>query len=135
MNGSEATYHPLKRDFRTFDWYRNFIQGLLDSGSYTWFAKLIAFGEVVIGIALIVGTFVGIAAFFDAFMNYNFIMAGSASTNGTMLVATVFLILAWKIAGYYGLDYRLLRKLGIPWTRLEEAETDTTEKIPMSAGA
>src|SRR5262245_28955259 len=25
----------------TFDWYRSFLQGLLDSGAYVWFAKLI----------------------------------------------------------------------------------------------
>jgi thiosulfate dehydrogenase [quinone] large subunit len=135
MNGSEATYHPLKRDFRTFDWYRNFIQGLLDSGSYTWFAKLIAFGEVVIGIALIVGTFVGIAAFFDAFMNYNFIMAGSASPSGAMLVATIFLVLAWKVAGYYGLDYYLLPRLGTPWSRETEANPELTEQKPVHAHA
>jgi thiosulfate dehydrogenase (quinone) large subunit len=104
----------------TFDWYRSFIQGLLDAGTYTWFAKLIAVGEVMIGVALIIGAFVGIAAFFGAFMNYNFIMAGSASTNGAMLVATIFLVLAWKIAGYYGLDYYLLAKLGTPWTRAKE---------------
>jgi len=106
----------------TFDWYRSFLQGLLDSGAYTWFAKLIAVGEVLIGVALILGMFVGIAAFLGAFMNYNFIMAGSASTNGAMLVATIFLILAWKIAGYYGADYFLLKWLGTPWGRGKKEE-------------
>jgi thiosulfate dehydrogenase (quinone) large subunit len=124
----------------TFDWYRSFLQGLLDSGSYTWFAKLIAFGELFIGIALIVGAFVGIAAFFGAFMNYNFIMAGSASTNGALLVAAIFLVLAWKVAGYYGLDYYLLPRLGTPWTRIKEhrAEAERSAesgKIRSSAGA
>jgi thiosulfate dehydrogenase [quinone] large subunit len=38
----------------TYDWYRSFIQGLLDTGSYVWFAKLIAIGETAIGIALVV---------------------------------------------------------------------------------
>jgi len=28
----------------TFGWYRSFLSGLLESGSYTWFAKLIAYG-------------------------------------------------------------------------------------------
>ncbi len=99
----------------SFDWYRSFIQGLLDSGSYVWFAKLIAFGEVLVGIGLIVGMFVGIAAFFAALMNWNFIMAGSASTNGLMLLGAMMLILAWKSAGYYGVDRFLLPKLGTPW--------------------
>jgi len=99
----------------TFDWYRSFISGLLESGSYTWFAKLVAYGELLIGIALIVGAFVGIAAFFGAAMNFNFIMAGTASSNGLLLILAVVLVLAWKVAGYYGADYFLLRRLGVPW--------------------
>ena len=98
-----------------YDWYRNFIQGMLDSGAYTWFAKLITFAEIAIGVALIVGAFVGVAAFFGGFMNWNFIMAGSASTNGLLGLAAVLLILAWKVAGWLGADYFLLRWLGVPW--------------------
>lgn len=99
----------------SFDWYRSFIQSLLDNGSYVWFAKLIAIGEVLVGLGLIVGLFVGIAAFFAALMNWNFIMAGSASTNGLMLLGAIVLVLAWKTAGYYGLDRFALPKLGTPW--------------------
>jgi thiosulfate dehydrogenase (quinone) large subunit len=98
-----------------FDWYRSFLQGLLDSGAYTWFAKLIALGETLIGIALILGLFVGIAAFFAALMNWNFVMAGAASTNALLGLAAVLLLLAWKVAGYYGLDRLLLPRLGTPW--------------------
>ena len=98
-----------------FDWYRTFLQGMVDNGSYVWFAKLIAIGELLIGVGLIVGAFVGIAAFFGALMNWNFIMAGSASTNGLLLVGAIVLVLAWKVAGYYGADYFLLRYLGTPW--------------------
>lgn len=99
----------------TFDWYRSFIQFMLDTQSYTWFAKVVAFGELLIGIALILGLFTGIAAFFGGFMNWNFIMAGSASSNGLLFLISVLLILAWKVAGYIGLDYFLLRYLGTPW--------------------
>src|SRR5512142_1459424 len=55
-----------------FDWYRGFIQGMLDAGSYVWFAKLVAVGEFAIGICLILGIFTGVAAFFGGFMNWNF---------------------------------------------------------------
>lgn len=105
-----------------YDWYRAFIQSLLDSGSYVWFAKLVAIGELLVGIALIIGAFVGIAAFFGAFMNWNFIMAGSASTNGLLGLAAVLLILAWKVAGYIGADYFLLPRLGTPWTPRRSSE-------------
>ncbi|MFO7321317.1 MAG: DoxX family membrane protein [Chloroflexota bacterium] len=117
-----------------FDWYRSFLQGMLDSGAYTWFAKVIVFGEIMVGVGLILGAFVGIAAFFGAFMNWNFIMAGTASTNGLLLVLSILLILAWKTAGYYGADYFLLRLLGTPWGRSKaETETATTAKSPSAA--
>ncbi len=102
-----------------FDWYRSFLQGMLNGGHYTWFAKLVTLGELAIGIGLIVGAFVGLAAFFGVVMNWNFIMAGSASTNGFLLVLAVLLVLAWKVAGYYGLDRVLLPILGTPWSRPE----------------
>jgi thiosulfate dehydrogenase [quinone] large subunit len=98
-----------------FDWYRNFIQGLLDAEAYTWFAPLVAYGELIVGIALILGAFTGIAAFFGAFMNWNFMMAGSASSNPMLFLVAILLILAWKVAGYIGADFYLLRWLGTPW--------------------
>lgn len=100
-----------------YDWYRAFIQLLLDTQATTWFAPLVAVGEVVIGVALIVGAFTGIAAFLGGFMNWNFIMAGAAASNGMMIVAAVLLVLAWKVAGWWGADRWLLPRLGTPWDR------------------
>jgi thiosulfate dehydrogenase [quinone] large subunit len=99
----------------SFDWYRAFLQMLLDTQSYTWFAKVVAYGEMLIGIALIIGAFTGIAAFFSGFMNWNFMMAGSASTNPMLFTIAVFLILAWKVSGAVGADFFLLRLIGTPW--------------------
>ena len=101
----------------TFDWYRSFLQSLLDAQAYTWFAKVIAYGEFLVGVALILGAFVGIAAFAGAVMNWNFMMAGSASINPLLLVLAVSLVLAWKIAGFIGADYFLLNWIGTPWSR------------------
>ena len=102
-----------------FDWYRNVLQYMLDIEAYTWFAKLVAYGELIIGIALVLGLFTGIVAFFAGFMNWNFIMAGAASTNGMLFFVSVLLILAWKVAGYIGLDYFALPFLGTPWRNKE----------------
>ncbi|MCU0475384.1 MAG: DoxX family membrane protein [Anaerolineae bacterium] len=106
----EGVNSPIK-----FDWYGGFLQSLYDAGAYTWFAKLIVFGEILVGVGLIVGLFVGFAAFFGGFMNWNFIMAGTASSNGLYLVVAILLILAWKTAGWYGLDRFALPRLGTPW--------------------
>jgi thiosulfate dehydrogenase [quinone] large subunit len=105
-----------------FDWYRSFIQFMLDNQWYEWFAELVMYGELLVGIALILGAFTGIAAFAGSFMNWNFIMAGTASTNGLMLTIAVLLMLAWKVAGWYGLDRWLLTLLGTPWSRTNEPE-------------
>jgi thiosulfate dehydrogenase (quinone) large subunit len=48
-------------------------------------------------------------------MNWNFMMAGTASTNPLLFAIAIALILAWKVAGYYGLDQYVLPALGTPW--------------------
>jgi thiosulfate dehydrogenase [quinone] large subunit len=99
----------------TYDWYRTFLQMLIDNGAESWFAPLIAIGEVAVGLGLIFGVLTGFAAFFGALMNMSFLLAGSASTNPVMFSLAIGLILAWKVAGYYGLDRYLLPMLGTPW--------------------
>ena len=101
----------------TYEWYRDFINTLLSGGHETWFAWVVTLGELAIGLALIVGALTGIAAFFGAFMNMSFLLAGSASTNPVMFTLAVGLMLAWRVAGYYGLDRYLLPMLGTPWRR------------------
>ncbi len=99
----------------TFEWYRTFLQFLIDNHAQGWFAWVITFGELAVGVALILGALTGVAAFFGCFMNMSFMLAGSASTNPIMFTLAVGLILAWKVAGYYGLDRYLLPMLGTPW--------------------
>ena len=99
----------------SFEWYRTFLQFLIDNGAQTWFAWLITLGEIAVGIGLLTGTLVGIAAFFGALMNMSFLLAGSASVNPILFTFAIGLILAWKVAGYYGVDRYLLPMLGVPW--------------------
>ncbi len=70
---------------------------------------------MLVGIALIVGALTGIMAFLGEFMNWNFIMAGTASSNPLLMVVAIGLMLAWKTAGYWGVDRVLLPILGTPW--------------------
>ncbi len=99
----------------TFDWYRMFIQFLVDTQAWTWFSKLVIAGELLIGIALLLGAFTGVAAFFGGLLNWNYMMAGTTSVNPVFFLLSVLLILAWKTAGYWGLDRVLLPVLGTPW--------------------
>ena len=64
---------------------------------------------------MIIGLFVGIAAFFGAMLNFSFGLAGVAGVNPVFLVVEVLLILAWRNAGYLGLDRYVLPAIGTPW--------------------
>jgi thiosulfate dehydrogenase [quinone] large subunit len=116
----------------TYGWYRDFLQVLIDSGSHPWFAKLIVVGELAVGLGLLVGALVGIAAFFGALMNMSFLLAGTVSTNPVLFFAAVLLILAWKNAGYLGIDRFLLPALGTPW---RQARLRTTVGPQLAARA
>jgi thiosulfate dehydrogenase [quinone] large subunit len=96
-------------------WHREVIQFMLEQCWYTWFAKLIAFGELAVGVALILGAFTGLAAFTGGFLNWTFITAGTASTNALLFAIATGLVLAWKTAGWIGLDRWLPPALGTPW--------------------
>ncbi len=98
-----------------FDWYRSFIEFLVNSDAHTWLSKVIIFGELAIALGLILGAFTAFAAFFGGMMNWNFIMAGSASTNGLLFAIATWLVLAWRNAGWIGLDRWLLPLVGTPW--------------------
>jgi len=48
-------------------------------------------------------------------MNLNYLFAGTVSINPIMLVLQLLLILAWRTAGWLGLDRYLLPAIGTPW--------------------
>src|SRR5574341_1018785 len=97
-----------------YSWYVNFLEWIRDSG-HTFFGPMVAIGEITIGIMLILGLFTGIFAFLGAILNFSFVFAGSAGVNPAMIVVGMLLILAWRNAGWYGLDRFVLPKLGTPW--------------------
>jgi thiosulfate dehydrogenase (quinone) large subunit len=95
-------------------WYAAFLQNMVLPNAAFW-SNLVSIGEVLVGVALILGIFTGIAAFFGSFMNFNYLLAGTVSTNPLLFLLAMFLIMAWKTAGWIGLDRWLLPLLGTPW--------------------
>jgi thiosulfate dehydrogenase [quinone] large subunit len=97
-----------------YSWYVNFLEWVRDT-AHPVIGPMVAFGELLIGAALILGLFVGVAAFVGALLNFSFVFAGSAGVNPAMIALSVLLIMAWRNAGWYGLDRVALPKLGTPW--------------------
>lgn len=95
-------------------WYADFLKvSVLPNAAI--FAHLVAYGELLVGLALILGALTGIAAFFGIVMNANYLLAGAVSTNPILAILAIFLVLAWRNAGWIGLDRWLLPILGTPW--------------------
>lgn len=99
-------------------WYAAFLHNFVQP-NITTFSYMVAYGELLVGIGLILGIFTGIAAFFGAFMNMNYLFAGTVSTNPLLFVLELFLILAWRVAGWIGGDRWVLPLLGTPWHKGE----------------
>jgi thiosulfate dehydrogenase (quinone) large subunit len=97
-----------------YGWYAAFMRWIGGSGAPIM-SKAIALGETAIGIALILGLFTGVAAFFAGLLSVSFGLAGVAGVNPSFFVMEVLLILAWRNAGYIGLDRFVLPLVGTPW--------------------
>jgi thiosulfate dehydrogenase [quinone] large subunit len=94
-------------------WYAVFLQQIALPNAVL-FSYLVTFGEILVGVALILGLLTGIAAFFGGFMNASYLFAGTVSTNPLLLLLAIAIILAWRVAGYWGLDRWALPMLGVP---------------------
>lgn len=92
-------------------WYAGFLQNMVLPNAALW-SRFVVIGEILVGVALILGIFTGLAAFFGGFMNVNYLMAGTVSTNPFLFVIATWLVLSWKTAGWLGLDRWILPRLG-----------------------
>lgn len=111
-----AVPEPPGRPLITYPAYREIIQYMLDHHWYTWFAKVITFGELLIGIGFLVGGLIGIAAFFALLLNFSFMFAGTTSSNPVLIIFEGMIAFwAWRSAGWFGLDRFLLPLIGTPW--------------------
>jgi thiosulfate dehydrogenase [quinone] large subunit len=95
-----------------YSWYQAFIQRLVDGNHHTWFAPFVVVGEILVGAALIAGSFTVFAAFMGALMNLNFMLAGTASTNPVLYSLSLLIIYSGTaLAGAYGVDAVLMPRI------------------------
>ncbi|CAA7600644.1 DoxX family [Acididesulfobacillus acetoxydans] len=84
-------------------WYASFINGVALPNA-TAFSYLVAWGELLIGIALIIGFLTTIALLLAVFLNLNYLLAGTVSTNPMDLLWAALLLWAGSAAYYWGVD-------------------------------
>lgn len=95
-------------------WYAWFLQHIVQPNAGL-FSFLVTWGEVAVGVGVLLGVLTGIAAGFGVLMNLNYLLAGTVSINPVLGVFGLFLVISWRVCGWIGLDRWLLPALGLPW--------------------
>jgi thiosulfate dehydrogenase [quinone] large subunit len=85
------------------------LQGSSGSGD------LLALGLTLAGIALILGVLTGPAAFVGGCLSIGLWDSAGGQVVALLFAAVVWLMLAWKTAGWIGFDRWLLPLVGMPW--------------------
>lgn len=101
-----------------------FLQGALKASPFAWyesviatvflpnselFASLVTWGEMLVGVALILGLVTNLAALGAILMNTSFLLAGTVSTNATYIMIELAII--FGAAGlFFGVDTILARR-------------------------
>src|SRR5579883_1021468 len=95
-------------------WYAWFLQHVVlpNAGLFSF---LVTWGEVAVGLGVLLGVLTGIAAGFGVLMNLNYLLAGTVSINPVLGMFGLFLCFSWRVCGWIGFDRWLLPTLGLPW--------------------
>lgn len=109
-----------------YEFFRNFLQMLLDNHAYTWFSKVVTLGELAVGLGLLFGALTGFAAAGGILMNTSYLFAGTLSSNPLLLLLEILIVWAWRSASWLGIDRVLLPYLGVPGAPRAIAGSPTT---------
>ncbi|MBP2242694.1 thiosulfate dehydrogenase [quinone] large subunit [Cytobacillus eiseniae] len=103
-------------------WYAGFIETVALPNA-DLFSTLVAYGEVLVGIGLILGAATIPALIAGAFMNLNFLLAGTVSTNPVLYTTAIILLFTGTGAYFWGVD-----RFAIPYVKnLINKRGDKTE--------
>jgi thiosulfate dehydrogenase [quinone] large subunit len=99
-------FDPIKNPHPAVnEWYASLAQNVFLPNA-ALFSYLVAFGEVAIGAALILGIFTRFSSVMSVLLGLSLLMAGATSTLPQMAAISVALATAGGVAiGYYGLDF------------------------------
>ncbi len=115
-------------------WYASFLRDFVLPNA-GFFSFMVTWGEVAVGLGILVGALTGIAAGFGVLMNLNYLLAGTVSVNPILGVFGLFLVISWRVCGWLGADRWLLPALGLPWKpgpvlQIGGGRSDTATPLP-----
>ena len=100
-----------------YSWYAWVIESVFLPNATT-LSFMVAIGEVLVGVALLLGIFTRFSVSMALLMNMAFFYAGTVSSLPYVLPLELSMVLIGSYAGYYGVDGLLARRLS--WFRRPE---------------
>ncbi|EKQ55796.1 MULTISPECIES: DoxX family membrane protein [unclassified Clostridium] len=88
-------------------WYARFIENVALPNAKI-FTYLVPYGELLVGISLILGAFTIAGLLGGALMNLNYMLAGTTSTNPILYTAAIILMVAGANAYKMGIDQLII---------------------------
>lgn len=107
MKGAIAKSIPAKEGAKPIvqGWWANFLESFALPNA-DLFSFMVAYGEVLVGLALILGFATIFSAVMGMVMNFSFLLSGTVSSNPNLLALQFLLVaLGGAYAGYLGADY------------------------------
>lgn len=107
-------------------WWADFLTGFA-LPNVKLFNILVPWGEFLVGIGLLLGTFTTFAVLMGLVMNFSYMFSGTTSTNPQMVLMEIFILVAAFNAGKIGLD-----RWVIPFLRKQILKKEEQETLPQS---
>ena len=108
-------------------WWADFIESFT-LPNVEIFNMLVPWGEFLVGLGLVLGSFTTFAVLMGLVMNFSYMFSGTTSTNPQMVLIGMFIIVAGFNAGKIGLDRWI-----IPFFNIQILKKEEQGNLPQSA--
>lgn len=92
------------------EWWGGFLENIAVP-NIELFNFLVPWGELLVGLGLLVGCFTKTAVFFGITMNFSYMFSGAISINPQLVLLSLFILVSAMNAGRYGIDGMIIPPL------------------------
>jgi thiosulfate dehydrogenase [quinone] large subunit len=101
-----------------YSWWGSLMHSFVVPNA-SWIAVIVAFGELAIGLGLVVGFLTRTAAIASLLLLFTYVMSGTAGVNGFYALCAIIVLATWRTSTWIGLDgllagFRQRRRNAVP---------------------
>jgi thiosulfate dehydrogenase [quinone] large subunit len=116
-----------------YSWWGSFLHSFVVPNA-AWIAVLVAFGELAIGLGLVVGFLTRTAAVASLLLLFTYVMSGTASVCAFYALCAVIVLATWRTSSWIGVDGLIAgwreRRRGTMRVAVAPVRESTPELVP-----